>query len=183
MHLSVCEASWCICQSARPAGASVRLVSEVSVSLVSDGRAGASVNLRCKLVHLSVWCQLSQLVYLSVCGASWCICQSGICGASWCICQSSGPAGASVSIWGQLVHLSVWGPTGASVSLVCAWPAAASVSMRGQLVHLSVCVASWFICQSSGPAGASFSLVSAGPAGASVTLRGQLVHLLVSAAS
>ena len=53
VRLSVCEASWCICQSSGPAGE--------FVSLVSAGRAGASV---------SKW---GQLVHLSVCEASWCI--------------------------------------------------------------------------------------------------------------
>ena len=85
VQLSVCGASWCICQSSGPAGA--------FVSLVFAGPAGAFVSMWGQLVHLSV------------------------CEASWCICQSAGPAGASVSFRGQLVHLLVWGPAGASVSL------------------------------------------------------------------
>ena len=84
VHLSVCGASWYITWSAGPAGASVSPVSAgpagASVSLVSVGpavssvSAGPAVSLRGQLVHLSV------------------------CGASWCICHFSGPAGASVSL-------------------------------------------------------------------------------------
>ena len=73
------------------------------------GRAGASVSLVFAGpagIFVSMW---GQLVHLSVCEAS------------WCICQSAGPAGASVSFRGQLVHLLVWGPAGASHSLGASW--------------------------------------------------------------